>query len=68
LSFEKSTLKERTKVGLDAARQEGRIGGRRQKLSTQQQAELRKMVPKAGKPPLMQRGCSKSTQPPCRGF
>ena len=32
--FEKSMLKERTKAGLDAARKEGRIGGRRPK-STQ---------------------------------
>src|SRR5437899_4592848 len=47
--FEKSMLKERTKVGLDAARQEGRIGGRRPKLSPQQQAEIRKMVSKGRK-------------------
>ena len=47
--FEKSMLKERTKAGLDAARQEGRIGGRRPKLSPQQQAEIRKMVSKGRK-------------------
>ena len=40
LKFEKSMLKERTKAGLDAAREEGRIGGRRPKLSPQQQAEI----------------------------
>ena len=44
--FERSMLKERTKAGLDAAREEGRIGGRRPKLSPQQQAEIRKMVSK----------------------
>jgi DNA invertase Pin-like site-specific DNA recombinase len=44
--FEKAMLKERTKAGLDAAREEGRIGGRRPKLSPQQQAEIRKMVSK----------------------
>jgi DNA invertase Pin-like site-specific DNA recombinase len=47
--FEKSMLKERTKAGLDAARQEGRIGGRRPTLSPQQQAEIRKMVSKGRK-------------------
>jgi DNA invertase Pin-like site-specific DNA recombinase len=42
--FERAMLRERTKAGLDAARREGRIGGRRPKLSPQQQAEIRKMV------------------------
>lgn len=42
--FERAILKERTKAGLDAARQDGRIGGRRPKLSLPQQAEIRKMV------------------------
>ena len=42
-------LKERTKAGLDSAREEGRIGGRRPKLSFQQQAEIRKMVSKGDK-------------------
>lgn len=47
--FEKAMLRERTKTGLDAARQEGRIGGRRPKLSPQQQVEIRRMVSKGGK-------------------
>ncbi len=47
--FEKAMLKERTKAGLDAAREEGRIGGRRPKLSPRQQAEIRKMVSKGRK-------------------
>lgn len=42
--FERAMLRERTKAGLDAARQDGRIGGRRPKLSPQQQAEIRRMV------------------------
>jgi len=42
--FERAMLRERTKAGLDAAREGGRIGGRRPKLSPQQQAEIRKMV------------------------
>jgi DNA invertase Pin-like site-specific DNA recombinase len=47
--FERAMLKERTKVGLDAAREEGRIGGRRPKLTPQQQVEIRKMVSKGDK-------------------
>ncbi len=47
--FERAMLKERTKAGLDSAREEGRIGGRRPKLSSQQQAEIRKMVSKGDK-------------------
>jgi DNA invertase Pin-like site-specific DNA recombinase len=42
-------LKERTKAGLDAARQEGRIGGRPSKLTAQQKSEIRKMVSKGRK-------------------
>jgi DNA invertase Pin-like site-specific DNA recombinase len=41
-------LKQRTKAGLDAARKEGRIGGRRPKLKPQQQQEIVKLV-KRGK-------------------
>ena len=47
--FERSMLRERTKAGLNAAREEGRIGGRRPKLSAQQQAEIRSMVSKGRK-------------------
>src|SRR5271169_2263998 len=47
--FERAMLRERTKAGLDSARREGRIGGRRPKLSPQQQAEIRKMVSKGEK-------------------
>ena len=42
-------LRERTKAGLDSARREGRIGGRRPKLTPQQQSEIRKMVSKGRK-------------------
>jgi len=42
--FERAMLRERTKAGLDSARKEGRIGGRRPKLSPEQQAEIRRMV------------------------
>ena len=46
--FERAMLKERTKAGLDAARKEGRIGGRPPKLTPQQQQEIVKLV-KRGK-------------------
>ena len=42
--FERAMLRERTKAGLDSARLEGRVGGRRPKLSRRQQDEVRKMV------------------------
>ena len=47
--FERAMLRERTKAGLDAARREGRIGGRRPKLSPQQQTEIIRMVSKGEK-------------------
>jgi DNA invertase Pin-like site-specific DNA recombinase len=47
--FERVMLRERTKAGLDAARQEGRIGGRRPKLTPQQQSEIRRMVTRGAK-------------------
>ncbi len=47
--FERAMLRERTKAGLDVARQEGRIGGRRPKLSAQQQSEIRKMITRGDK-------------------
>jgi DNA invertase Pin-like site-specific DNA recombinase len=47
--FERAMLRERTKAGLDSARREGRIGGRPQKLTPQQQSEIRKMVSKGRK-------------------
>src|ERR1035438_2181081 len=47
--FERAMLRERTKAGLDSARREGRIGGRRPKLSDQQRSEIRKMITKGDK-------------------
>jgi len=47
--FERAMLRERTKIGLEVARREGRIGGRRPKLTPQQQSEIRKMVSKGQK-------------------
>jgi DNA invertase Pin-like site-specific DNA recombinase len=42
--FERAMLKQRTKAGLDAARKEGRIGGRRPKLKPHQQQEIMRLV------------------------
>jgi len=42
--FERAMIRERTKAGLDRARSEGRIGGRRPKLSTHQKSEILEMV------------------------
>jgi DNA invertase Pin-like site-specific DNA recombinase len=47
--FERAMLRERTKAGLEAARREGRIGGRRPKLSPNQQAEIVRMVTRGDK-------------------
>ena len=42
--FERAMLRERTKQGLDNARQAGRVGGRRPKLTTAQQQQIIEMV------------------------
>jgi DNA invertase Pin-like site-specific DNA recombinase len=42
--FEREIIKERTKLGLQRARANGRIGGGRYKLSASQQAEAIKMI------------------------
>ena len=42
--FERAMLRERTRVGLENARKEGRIGGRRPKLKENQQREIVKLV------------------------
>jgi len=47
--FERAMLKERTHAGLEAARKEGRIGGRPPKLKAQQRLEIVKLVTKGKK-------------------
>ncbi|MEA1051750.1 recombinase family protein [Lamprobacter modestohalophilus] len=42
--FERAMLRERTRNGLDAARQDGRVGGRRPKLTAHQQREIITLV------------------------
>lgn len=42
--FERSMIRERTRAGLDAARAQGHLGGRRPKLKPDQAAEVRRMV------------------------
>jgi DNA invertase Pin-like site-specific DNA recombinase len=47
--FERSMLRERTKAGLESARKQSRIGGRRPNLGPEQQAEIVQMVSKGKK-------------------
>jgi len=47
--FEREMIRERTKAGLESARQAGRIGGRKPKLTLQQQDEVFNMVSSAQK-------------------
>jgi DNA invertase Pin-like site-specific DNA recombinase len=42
--FERAMIRERTRAGLDQARAEGRVGGRRPKLNTKQRAEIAESV------------------------
>ena len=42
--FERAMLRERTRSGLDAARKQGRVGGRRPKLKSHQEQEIVKLV------------------------
>ncbi len=42
--FERAMLRERTRNGLDAARKQGRVGGRRPKLKAHQQKEIVHLV------------------------
>ena len=42
--FERAMLRERTRSGLDAARKQGRVGGRRPKLKVHQQEEIMHLV------------------------
>jgi len=42
--FERAMLRERTRNGLDAARKQGRVGGRRPKLKPHQQQEILNLV------------------------
>ena len=42
--FERAMLRERTRSGLDAARKQGRIGGRRPKLKPHQRREIMHLV------------------------
>lgn len=42
--FERAMLRERTRNGLDAARKQGRVGGRRSKLKAHQKKEIKQLV------------------------
>ena len=55
--FERAVLRERTRNGLLAARQEGRIGGRRPKLTARQQQEVVRWWAPANERQPMLPGC-----------
>lgn len=48
--FERAMIRERTLVGLNEAKANGRIGGRRKKLKVQQEKEIAVMVLQEGRP------------------
>jgi DNA invertase Pin-like site-specific DNA recombinase len=56
--FERAMLRERTKAGIATARSEGRVGGRKPKLTAQQQSEIVKMIWRGKGQPPMPHGCS----------
>jgi DNA invertase Pin-like site-specific DNA recombinase len=64
--FERATLRERTRAGLEAVRRDGRIGGRRPKLTPQQQAEIVRMVSRGTKTAVS--ASSRYALKPCRRF
>ena len=65
--FERAMLKEPTKTGLEAARREGRIGGRRPKLSTSTAVpRSHGLCREATRQRLMRPGCSAFTRRPSR--
>ncbi len=47
--FERAMLRERTRAGLEIARRDGRVGGRRPKLSERQRTEILHMIRKGEK-------------------
>ncbi len=47
--FERAMLRERTRAGLETARRDERIGGRRPKLTPQQQTEIVRMISRGRK-------------------
>jgi DNA invertase Pin-like site-specific DNA recombinase len=66
--FERAILRERTQAGLDAARRQGRIGGRRPKLRPNQKDEIVAMVSAGTKLPPTPQGSSTFIRRQFRGF
>ena len=61
--FERAMLRERTKSGLDAARQEGRIGGRRPSCPLSNRPKFARWFRRVTRQPPMPPAYSKSTRP-----
>ncbi|SPX55309.1 DNA-invertase [Klebsiella pneumoniae] len=66
--FERAMLRERTKSGLAAARQDGRVGGRRPKLAPNSKKRLSRSSHRGKKRALMLHVCSVFILPPWCGF
>ncbi len=66
--FERTMLRERTRNGLAAARQDGRVGGRRPKLTPPQQKKLSLSSHRGRKKALIQTACSVFNLRPWYGF
>ena len=56
--FEREMIRERTKAGLDAARKEGKIGGRRPKLNQDQRKDIADNVISERNPEHRWHGCT----------
>ena len=59
--FEREMIRERSRAGLRDARTQGRVPGRKPKITAEQRKEIVDAVRPAGKPPLRWRACSKFT-------
>ena len=66
--FERAILRERTKTGLDAARKQGRIGGRRQSSGPISRMKLSRWCQRGAKLPLTRHDFSTFTRRRCRDF
>ena len=64
--FERAMLRERTQAGVDAARQQGRVGGRRPSSPPNSNPKFERWFRKEIRPPPPP-ASSRSTQPPSRG-
>jgi DNA invertase Pin-like site-specific DNA recombinase len=65
--YERAMVRERTAAGLAAARAEGRVGGRRRTLTTQQRADIIDNVLAGRRTAAQMARCTPSASPRSRG-